>query len=103
MGAISILYVPCLIMLRGVYDGKARLSLKEYLNNIDKVDNGERMGLIGNDELELDYKTGCQVDEGIDLYPKYENMKIENDSNVFTRHVSESDESPDEYSWPKTI
>ena len=25
MGAVSILYVPCLIMLRGVYDGKVSL------------------------------------------------------------------------------
>merc|ERR1712242_342919 len=74
MGAISILYVPCLIMLRGVYDGKP---------------DGERQGLINNDELELDYRT-IVVDEGIDLYPS---EKSPQPGRLIPESSSEEDES----------
>ena len=53
------------------------------------------MGLIGNDELELDYKS-MAVDEGIDLYPKFEQNSSENNFGVSNRAVSvDSDEGPD--------
>ncbi|CAG5111250.1 Oidioi.mRNA.OKI2018_I69.chr2.g5575.t1.cds [Oikopleura dioica] len=44
MGAVSILYVPMLILLRGVYDRQ--------------VDKSERIGLIDQDELELNLESG---------------------------------------------
>ena len=52
------------------------------------------MGLIGNDELELDYKS-MAVDEGIDLYPKFEQNSSENNFGVSNRAVSDdSDQGP---------
>ena len=70
---------------------------------IFQKEDGERTGLLANDELELDYKT-YTVDEGVDLYPKFDAEKA---PAVHKKNPpqggqmllsSDDDESPDEYS-----
>ena len=55
---------------------------------------GERQGLISNDELELDYRT-IAVDEGVDLYPA---KKAPAAGRLIADSSSEEDESLYEYS-----
>ena len=73
-----------------------------FIYKFQKED-GERTGLLANDELELDYKT-YTVDEGVDLYPKFDAEKA---PTVHKKNPpqggqmllsSDDDESPDEYS-----